>query len=221
MYPNPASFPYHVFDMDGTILDSFPAAADTFADVVAPHGVPADEARAAFYRNTHSRLADLMPQFFRERGTPLDAETVEKLHSDFEKRFELTDAEFYPGAIDALRKLRKKGKRLFLSSMSSDSLVERRMRHGKIEDDLFTLRFGRSKLLKGPLHIDAFATHLHLTMDAFTSATVMWGDTTFDMHLAVATGMFPIGIIGTLSAEELMDAGARVVLPAVTSLVIS
>lgn len=209
---------FHIFDLDGTILDSFPVVADIFAEVTAPYGVPADAAKAVLYANTHERILVLLPRLFRECGIPVRQEDIDATYADFQRRFEDSEADFFPDAIDTLRRAKDRGCTLFLSSLSSDSLVERRLRHGGIEKGVFAMHLGSTRLLKGEAHVRAFAEHLGLEPRAFTSRAVLWGDTGFDMQMATDHGLFGVGVIGTLTKEELKKAGATTTVPAIAPL---
>jgi phosphoglycolate phosphatase len=203
----------HVFDLDGTILDSFPVVAKIFGDVMAQEGVPAADASAYLYANTHARIKLVIPQLLAGR-TVSDARIAE-LYEDFQQRFNASKAEFFPTALPALRALRRRVKGLYLSSLSSDELVTARLEHGGITTGIFDLAFGSTKLTKGPAHVESFARHAGMAQGAFARHAVMWGDTAFDMEMASQAGMYAIGIIGTLTAEELLAAGADEAVPSV------
>jgi phosphoglycolate phosphatase-like HAD superfamily hydrolase len=200
---------YHIFDMDGTILDSFPEVAKIFAEVLAPHGVPAEAAKRYLYANTHQRVKVAIPALFAELGLPAPStETNDAIYAEFGRLFDTSDAAFFPGAIRSLRALRPRVQGLFLSSLSPDALVERRLRNGGIHTGVFHEALGSTKFTKGPTHIERFAKHVSTRPGHFAKHAVFWGDTAFDMELAQAAGIYAIGIVGTLTAEQLVAAGA-------------
>jgi phosphoglycolate phosphatase len=200
---------YHVFDLDGTILDSFPEVANIFARVLAPHGVSPAAAKRYLYAHTHQRVKVAIPALFAELGLPAPSEELnEALYAEFKERFDASEAEFFPGAIRSLRALRPRVQGMFLSSLSSDALVERRLTQGGITAGIFDQALGSTKLTKGLAHIDRFAKHAGVKPGAFAKHAVLWGDTAFDMELAASAGIHAIGIVGTLTAEQLTAAGA-------------
>jgi phosphoglycolate phosphatase-like HAD superfamily hydrolase len=208
---------FHVFDMDGTILDSFPVVASIFGDVMAQEGVPAKVASDFLYANTHERVKVLIPQLCAAHGLPVNTMRSAELYDDFQTRFDASEAEFFPRAIKSLRALRPCAKGLFLSSLSPDKLVERRLASGGIDDGLFDLQLGSTKTMKGTAHVQRFAKMVGTKPGDFAKHAVLWGDTAFDMEMAQENRMYAIGVIGTLTGEQLLAAGADEVTSSVSA----
>lgn len=209
--------PFQVFDLDGTLLDSFPEVRRIFLDVVleADPDLPLQTATDFFNANTHQRVRDLLPRLFAEHGHPKDEAAIAEMYDAFCVAFDASEASYFPHAIDTIRHLRHKGCSPFLSSLSPDHLVARRLAHLDVPRDLFQLALGSTRLRKGPLHIAEFARMYDCTPKTFAANAIMWGDTAYDMQMAKAAGMYAIGVSGTLTPEELVAAGADEVVPSV------
>lgn len=212
------TFDYGIFDMDGTLLDSLPKIAAVLSKVVEGRlGINADYVEEFCLRNTHMLMSQgimKLAAMFKVKVTEKD---IDSIRWEFERRFLKVNADFFPGAISALKKLRGSGMTLFLSSLSSDKMVKKRLRHSRITG-LFHMKLGSTHIIKGPEHFDLFARSLGLTPEEFARNTFFCGDMEYDMQVAKAAGFYPIGIRGTTGAKILRNAGAKRVVDSVATL---
>lgn len=195
-----------VFDVDGTLVDSqhliVAAQAAAFAEV----GLPAPERRVAL-----SVVGLSLPQAFRrlvgEDGPVL--ELSERYKAAYNRLRIDPDYEepLFPGMGDLLDRLyARQGVALGIATGKSRRGVDRLLAHYGWEDRFVTTQTADD----APSKPDP-AMLLQAMKDAGTGpdSTVMVGDTTFDIGMAVAAGVAPIGVAwGYHAPGTLYRAGA-------------
>lgn len=195
-----------VFDVDGTLVDSqhliVAAQAAAFAEV----GLPAPERRVAL-----SVVGLSLPQAFRRlvgEDGPV-AELSERYKAAYNRLRVDPDYEepLFPGMGDLLDRLHaRSGVALGIATGKSRRGVDRLLAHYGWEDRFITTQTADD----APSKPDP-AMLLQAMKDAGTGpdSTVMVGDTTFDIGMAVAAGVAPIGVAwGYHAPGTLYRAGA-------------
>ena len=199
--------PLAVFDIDGTLVDSrasiFRAATEAARDLGLPEP-EYDRVRRIVGLSLHHALHTLEP-------TLTDAELadfVAAFQASFRRMHEEAFQEpLYPGVMDTLRRLHRDGWRLALATGQNRRGVARNLaREGWAE--LFVSSHCAED---GPGKPDPAMLKAAMTACGATPAsTVMIGDTSHDILMALNAGAHPLGVAwGFHTIEEQQAAGAR------------
>jgi phosphoglycolate phosphatase len=200
------SRPLAVFDIDGTLVDSRASILQAATDAARELGLPDpeyDRVRQIVGLSLPHALAVLEPGL-----TPLELERfTAAFRASFGRMFDAGHEEpLYPGALETLRRLHKDGWRLSLATGQNRRGVARNLaRAGWAE--LFVSSHCAED---GPGKPDPAMLHAAMTAaSAQPASTVMIGDTTHDISMAVAAGVMPQGVAwGFHTPQEQTAAGA-------------
>jgi uncharacterized protein len=180
------------FDLDMTLLDSRPGIAATLDVMAAETGVPIDSAAA---------VGRLGPPLDEELRLWFPAEQVEAMADRFRAIYPGVAVEpspALPGAHEVLAAVHAHGGRTVVITAKYEPNARLHVEHlGLAADELVGWAWGDGKA-------EAMALH---------GVTVYVGDHTADMAAAVTAGVLGVGVTtGGISAPELLEAGASVVL---------
>ena len=199
--------PLAVFDIDGTLVDSRAAileAATTAARAVGLAEPGYDAVRQIVGLSLHEALRQLAPDL-----TDAElAEFVAAYQGAFRAMHERPGFEepLYPGAMDLLAALRRDGWRLSLATGQSRRGVERNLARAGWADLFLSSHCAED----GPGKPDP--AMLIRAMDVCGGAperTVMIGDTSHDMRMALNAGVRPQGVAwGFHTTDEVLASGA-------------
>ena len=190
-----------VFDWDGTLVDTLGQIFDANRDVLGRLGLPFDEALYREHYNPDWRL------MYQQLGVPID-----KLEEAGERWLETFDPEHFgepfPGAVEALRRLRDAGHPVGLVTAGDRSIVTRQLMQSGLGEVLAVRVFGDDLPVHKP---DPRPLRLALSelgvRDPADAAYV--GDAPDDVRMAVAVGAEAIGIASIVGRPaELRAAGA-------------
>lgn len=200
-----------VFDCDGTLVDSQANILAAMKECFANNRLDAPEDHAT-RRIVGLSLKEAMAALLPEGDSDLHA----KLANDYKSCFQrlrsdsaLVHEPLYPGALDTLERLEAAGWVLGMATGKSDRGLTHALAHHGIAKRFVTLQTA-----------DRHPSKPHPSMlrqamrdaGAEADATLMIGDTVFDMAMAMNAGVHPIGVDwGYHDAEELSGAGARIV----------
>ncbi len=201
------SRPLAVFDIDGTLVDSRASILLAATEAARALGLPDpayDRVRQIVGLSLPHALAVLEPE--------LDAEALERFTAEFRASFgRMFDAgheePLYPGAMDTLRRLHRDGWRLALATGQNRRGVARNLaRQGWAE--LFVSSHCAED---GPGKPDPSMLVAAMTASGSAPAnTVMIGDTSHDVVMALNAGVRPIGVTWGFHTEaELRAAGSH------------
>jgi phosphoglycolate phosphatase len=202
-----ADAPLAVFDIDGTLVDSRAAileAAMTAARTVGLAEPDYEAVRQIVGLSLHEALRQLAPEL-----TDAElAEFVAAYQGAFRSMHERPGFEepLYAGAMDLLDRLRRDGWRLSLATGQSRRGVERNLARAGWSDLFLSSHCAED----GPGKPDP--AMLVCAMDVCGGAperTVMIGDTSHDMRMALNAGVRPQGVAwGFHTADEVLASGA-------------
>jgi HAD superfamily hydrolase (TIGR01509 family) len=190
-----------VFDWDGTLVDTLGQIYRANRDVLGRLGLPFDEALYREHYNPDWRL------MYQRLGVPID-----KLEEAGERWLEAFDPEHFgepfPGAVDALARLREAGHELALVTAGDRSVVTRQLEQSGLGELLVVRVFGDDLPVHKP---DPRPLRLALAelgvADPAGAAYV--GDAPDDMRMARSIGVEAIGIASIVGhPDELEAAGA-------------
>ncbi|MEP0774864.1 MAG: HAD-IA family hydrolase [Acidobacteriota bacterium] len=200
-----------VFDWDGTLVDSLATIVDAFSQAFSAAGVPAPPA-AAVRRVVGLTLAEAVETL--APGQP--AETLERLAAAYRQAYtallvrEGAPERLFDGVEEVLTLLVREGWVLGIATGKSQrGLAAALTRHG-LNGRFATLQTADQG--PGKPH-PAMLERAMGEVGVAPEATVMVGDTVFDMAMARAAGATAVGVTwGYHPAEDLRGAGAVAVL---------
>ena len=194
-----------LFDLDGTLLDPFEGITRCYQHALERLGRPVPDAKELAWcigpplrENLKQILATDDPALV-ERGVAL-----------FRERFDAvgwSETRPYPGALEALDRLRAAGLRLFLATAKPQVFTDRTVRRFGLLD---RLEAAHGASLDAALDDKAvLVRHLLASRGIPPARAVMVGDRRHDVRAALENGVAVIGATwGYGSREELLLAGA-------------
>ncbi len=196
-----------LFDLDGTILDSFEGLSRSYAHAVTSLGLPEptlEALRPCIGPPLRENLARLL--------ATQDAARIESAVTVFRARYDAVgwkESRLYEGAVEMLEAVAKTAARVLVLTAKPQKFTDRIVAHYGL-DRVVAGAFGPT--LDGSLD-DKRRLLAHVIertgIDPRRAAVV--GDRHTDMAAAVAHGALPVGVTwGYGTAEELLSAGARV-----------
>ncbi|PCD01678.1 haloacid dehalogenase [Sphingomonas spermidinifaciens] len=200
-----------VFDCDGTLVDSQANICLAMEQCFTGHGLAAP-ARAEIRRIVGLSLIEAMAALLPDAPP----EQHRAMAEDYKHAFQalrgnggLTDEPLFDGVAEALDAFEAAGWRLGVATGKSDRGLSLILAHHGLTGRFVTLQTADRHPSK------PHPSMLHAALaeaGAAAERSVMIGDTSFDMAMAVAAGVRPIGVAwGYHNAHELRDAGALVV----------
>jgi phosphoglycolate phosphatase len=207
-----------LFDLDGTLVDSLADIAAAMNHALAASGWPTHEAEA--YRVFVGEGVDMLAR----RAMPAE------LAADDARRTALVQACLaryadhlfdatrpYPGVLAAIAELRARGVPMGVLSNKAD-LPTRRLCEALFPPGTFAAVQGQKDGV--PRKPDpAAALALAAALGCPPADVAFVGDTSIDMHTARAAGMLAVGVGWGFRADELIAAGAAVVIQSADELV--
>ena len=200
-----------VFDCDGTLVDSQANILRAMEDCFARHRLD-PPCRHATRRIVGLSLVEAMQALLPDADAAFHASLAADYKAAFQRlRAEraLVDEPLYPGVRDGLAQLDARGWLLGVATGKSDRGLALCLAHHGIEPLFVTLQTAdRHPSKPHPSMLRAAMAEA----GAEPAATVMIGDTRFDMAMAAAAGTRSIGVDwGYHDVAELHDAGADAV----------
>lgn len=198
--------PLAVFDIDGTLVDSRASIHQGACDAARALGLPEpdyDRVRHIVGLSLHEALHVLEP-------TLTDAELadfVAAFQTNFRTRYEAGHEEpLYPGVMEHLHRLKRDGWRLALATGQNRRGVARNLARQGWADIFLSSHCAED----GPGKPDPAMLVAAMTVcDATPATTVMIGDTSHDILMAVNACVRPQGVAwGFHTVEEQLAAGA-------------
>ena len=200
--------PLAVFDIDGTLVDSRASIFEAATEASRALGLPIPE-----YDRVRKIVGLSLPVALRELEPTLNDADLARFVDAFKAVFLRmnSDPDFheplYPGAMVTLRRLHRDGWRLALATGQSRRGVARNLAREGWADIFLSSHCAED----GPGKPDPAMLHAAMdACDAEPSRTVMIGDTSHDIHMALNAGVLPLGVAwGFHTVEEQQAAGAR------------
>ncbi|NCP18586.1 MAG: HAD-IA family hydrolase [Erythrobacter sp.] len=206
-----------VFDCDGTLVDGQAAVCDSMAAAFAQAGLPEPD-RNAVRRIVGLSLPQAVMHLAPETEKDARALVVEAYKAHFRATREsgaLSEA-LYPGIGELLHALRDAGWSLAVATGKSDRGLRATLAQNGFTDLFDSLQTADRHPSKPH---PAMLEEALVDCGAAPADAVMIGDTSFDMEMATAAGVTPIGVAwGYHEPEELLRAGAQSVAETTTQL---
>lgn len=200
-----------VFDCDGTLVDSQANICLAMEQCFAGHGLT-PPARPAIRRIVGLSLVEAVAALLPEGEPALHRAMAEDYKTAFQRLRShggLLDEPLFDGIADALDAFEAAGWLLGVATGKSDRGLSLVLAHHGLSHRFATLQTAdRHPSKPHPAMLWAALAEA----DAAPEASVMIGDTGFDMAMAAAAGVCPIGVAwGYHAPDELRDAGALAV----------
>ena len=202
-----------IFDVDGTLVDSQAIIVDSMAAGFAAAGLP-DPGREAALSIVGLSLPVAMATLAPQADAAQLAALTDGYRAAYHQRLALSgsaaSAPLFPGALEALRRLEGPERLLAVATGKGrrglDSLLDA---HG-ITKAFVTTQTADDALSKPH---PAMLHNILAATGSEAAAAVMVGDTTYDMEMAVAAGVRPVGVSwGYHRPEALRAAGAATII---------
>jgi len=205
-----------IFDCDGTLVDSERLSSEALADALSAHGLPTSAAQAEHdYRGL--LLTEIERRVVAQLGHPLPEGWVGEFERDRAERFR-RELRPIPGAAETVSTVVQAGVEVCVAS------------HGKLEKTRLTLgltgldhlfaeerRFSGWLVPRGKPAPDLLL-HAAATLGAEPAYCVAVDDAAIGIEAAVAAGMRAVGFAPSGEGEDLLRAGAEIVLGSLAEL---
>lgn len=203
--------PAIVFDLDGTLADTYQDIGEAMNRTLAQEGFP--ERPLEFYLTAIGNgMKKLLERCLHPHLLPpeREQEILIRFKADYTANL-LVNSRLYPGIADLLAHLEAAGIPKAVFSNKPDALTRMIVEQLMGNWSFTAIRGNREGVPHKP---DPAATLSFLQDCHFHPAsTYMVGDTSTDMETAIGAGMIPIGVRwGFRSEKELLDHGARSIL---------
>lgn len=200
-----------VFDCDGTLVDSAATIVACAQAAFRAEGMPPPPAEAV-RRIVGLSLVEACLRLLPEPDLGLAAHLAEKYRLAFiERRLDPGyDEPLFPGTRELLDELARRAMPLGVATGKAMRGLRHILAHHDLERYFVTLQ--TADLHPSKPHPAMLLAAMH-EVGAPAAETILVGDTTFDIEMAVAAGARPIGVAwGNHDAAELVGAGAEPVL---------
>ena len=200
-----------LFDVDGTLVDSNYLHVVAWLRAFRAHGV--DDVTAA---RVHRCVGMGAEQFLDTLVGP-GRDDLKDAHAT-EYRALWPELRAFPGAVDLLREVRRRGKAAVLATSATDEEVSALRRALDADDAISAVTSSADVELAKP-EPDVFTVAMR---KAGLDDAVVVGDTRWDVEAATKAGLRTVGVLsGGISRAELLDAGAVEVYDDVSALLAS
>ncbi len=188
-----------LFDVDGTLVDS--NYLHVFAWLRAFRAAGFDHVTAA---DVHRRVG-MGGELLLEELIGGSDETAKKAHSEEYERL-WPDLKPFPGAVDLVREVRRRGGATVLATSATEEEVGA-LRRALDCDDAITAVTSSADVEEAKPSPDIFATARE-SVGLAKDRCVVVGDTVYDAEAAGKAGITCVGVLtGGISRRELLDAG--------------
>lgn len=201
-----------VFDLDGTLLNTLDDLSDSVNAVLSASGFPTHSTAAYRYfvgDGLRELIKRALPEEHRDEGTI--SGTLAAMRQEYGKRW-ADKSRPYEGIPQLLNALTQFNIKMTVLSNKADEFTQLIVRK-LLPDWRFEAVFGEGP--GTPKKPDpAGALKIAGLLDIPAAEFIYLGDTNVDMKTAVAAGMYPVGALwGFRKAEELVEGGARILIP--------
>lgn len=194
-----------IFDVDGTLIDSVDAHAESWRRVLAAHGrdVPFADVRHQIGKGGDQFMPVFLPQEVIERS----GEAIEKERGDLFKREFLPGVRAFPGVRALFERVQEAGLRIALASSAKEDELGTYTEIAGIAD-LLDASTSSDDAEKSKPFPDIFEAALAKLPGVDPSEAIVVGDTPYDAEAANKAGVRTIGLLcGGFPEAELRAAG--------------
>jgi len=201
-----------IFDLDGTLVNSMPAHAKAFGEVLRAFSIPEQASQNDYYFTAGQPIDRQFKHTLSLFGSPFSAADIKELSHQFLDILRRSQFELFPSTAAVVAQLSRAGYRLAISSGSSPDNVAEKLRHAALRG-YFTVVLGSDYengiLLKGAEHFEQIKKKLNVSDAYFIENTLAVGDGPHDMEIAREAKVRAVGIARNNNEQELRQAGAH------------
>jgi len=194
-----------IFDVDGTLIDTVPLHAQSWADTFGRYGfdIPAEDIRGQIGKGADQ----LMPVFLDEGTVEEKGEEMERFRSDLFKERYLPSARAFPGVRELFERLRSQGVAIALGSSCKADELDGYMELAGIAD-LVDATTTSDDADRSKPHPDIFEAALGKLDGIDPGDVIVVGDSPYDAQAARKAGLRTVGLLsGGFPEAELREAG--------------
>lgn len=202
-----------VFDLDGTLVDSFNTWVQCFMQALHTFKPSEEEVAELFRRTAGEPIRAQIAEFLKAHGVFLTPTYLDNLSTTFRGlMMETIPPPLHKGARELLTLLQDQNIRCFVST-GGTSIRARRWLTALECNEFIDTAMGSEIVAKGPAHFHQFARVMGLTREEFCEHAAFFGDGAHDMRIASSSGLLSVGVAHTVGTGELLQAGADFVYP--------
>lgn len=198
----PDNFQYIIFDLDGTLTDSFEGIKNSILYALRGLGITEDDPEELI-SFVGPPLIDSMKNRY-DMNSSMANEAV-RLYREYFSEKGVYENRLYDGVKDLLERLSQDGKSIYLATSKPDRYVKIILKHFKI--DSYFDGISAANIEKNILHkTDVLEELFRNYPEIYKSVSVMVGDRKYDLSAANHHGIIAIGVSwGFGSREELLE----------------
>jgi phosphoglycolate phosphatase-like HAD superfamily hydrolase len=201
-----------LIDWDGTLIDSLPLKIANAASLFSERfGAVDTQVTASYAQHSGVPRRILFDRIAIDCiGRRLTEEEFEEVSNRFTERNNQViskEGRLRPGSFDTLTSLKDLGVLTFISTSAAQEEITALSRHFGLDTVCTGILGSRPFFSKGPEHTKYVRERHHLKAEQIAGI----GDDVADIALFEEARIYGIGITGTRRREELLDAGARLV----------
>lgn len=196
-----------IFDVDGTLIDSMPAYTEIFSNVLYDkYGIDKTFSRKIYIETTGANLPEQFAMVLEEQRKDITGTITDNLQKEFWKRYNNYIVELFPDTIETVSILKKKGYEMAASSNTRQEILDKKFKETGLNEFINpVLGYEKGRPTKGRGHYSVIRETLEIKEGDILYAV---GDSASDMKDGKEQGAVCIGKIGTISKDDLINAGA-------------
>jgi len=207
---------YVGFDKDGTLLDSIGSYDKIWGKIFHDeYGIGEAEAGNFLIQTAGQPTTVQVDTLLRKHNIVLfEDEVFQKANEIATLLGERANSKPFPEVFDVLKKLKKEGYFIFVSSGQQESVIKRDLEKAglmRYVDFVAGIRPDQPNYRKGEPHFRAAAEHFGVPFEVFVKETVFIGDTPTDVQVSREANIISIVRKGVNSDDRLSDEGDRFV----------
>ncbi len=208
---------YIGFDKDGTLIDSMGSYAKIWGKIFHDeYGIDENEASDFLIKTAGQPTSVQVDTLLKNNNIQLSKEKVfQKANEIAEVLGDRADSKPFPEVLEVLKKLRKEGYRIFVSSGQQETIVKKDLEKADLMQyvDFFAgIRPSKPDYKKGESHFRKAAQYFGVSFETFVKETVFVGDTSTDIQVSNDSHIVCIVRESAYLDKNLLNMGAKFVL---------
>ncbi len=197
-----------VTDVDGTLFDSMSLYLEAFKYTLRHMGFNMEYVKRFYYGSAGTTLINQYSILLKECDMQYSDIMVRCLVNDFYEFLSehKSEVNIFFGVQEIIMTLGEQNLPIFVTSGATTAKIEKWFKKYGLP---YTMLLGSDDIVKSKVHIKMFADCLEMPFDDFCQQAIFVGDGPNDMRIAKECGILAVGIPNTVSADDLLIAGAN------------